>query len=81
MNKDGVRFVHKRTQPLAVPSMNYAEQAIAKELKKRGLMTDESDADRVNFARHLAWIIGFDTLTEDRAAIHELTSKIVEEVD
>lgn len=72
-NENGVRFIHERTRPLAVDSMDAASEAIAAALAKgpSGSPTPEQ------WARHLAWIIGFDALLDDRKAINKITSLIV----
>jgi hypothetical protein len=74
LNPAGVRFVHERTEPLAVDSMADAEAVLLKELEKGR----DQELDRGAWARHLAWIIGFDRLLEDRKAIHQVTSLVVE---
>ena len=80
MNEKGIKFIEERTRPLAVATMEHAAEVLAKELQKRDerigagkpLKTD-TPAD---FGRHLAWIIGFDTMTDDRAAIHNVVDKV-----
>lgn len=81
MNDKGIKFIHERTRPLAVATMDHAAEAIGKELAKRDERAKagrplETDAPE-QFGRHLAWIVGFDALTEDRAAINHITDKVV----
>lgn len=72
-NDEGVRYIHERTRPLAVNSMDDAETTIAKALARgpSGNTTPEQ------WARHLAWIIGFDALIDDRKAIQSVTKLLV----
>lgn len=80
MNQKGIKFIAERTRPLAVMTMAQANEVIGKELAKRDeraaagkpLETDAAD----KFGTHLAWIIGFDALTDDRAAIHHIVDKV-----
>jgi len=72
-NEKGVAFIHERTRPLAVNSMEDAAAAIAFALAKgpSPSITPEQ------WARHLAWIIGFDDLIDDRKALHAVTSLLI----
>lgn len=80
-NDEGVRYIHERTRPLAVDSIDEAAKQIDVAIKKgldRRVPVNFSDADeRLAYARHLAWIIGFDALIDDRKAINKITSLIV----
>lgn len=75
MNDEGVRFIHERCGPLNVNSMDDAATLITKELRRQR-ERNTSDAD---LGRHLAWVIGFDTLIEQRNQIRQFTSLIVKE--
>lgn len=80
-NDEGVRYIHQRTKPLAVDSMDEAAKqidvAIKKGLDKQNPVDFFNDEERADYARHLAWIIGFDHLIDDRNAINKITSLIV----
>jgi hypothetical protein len=81
MNDRGIKFINDRTAPLAVDTMKCAAEIILKEIEKREeriatgreLETDRTEA----FGMHIAWVIGFDALIDDRKAIHHVTEKIV----
>lgn len=78
MNQKGIKFIHERSRPLAVDSMDAAGEAILRALEKH-VKGEFDPLPLESFARHLAWIIGFDALVEDRAAVREFTDKLVEE--
>jgi hypothetical protein len=79
MNAKGIKFVHEHTQPLAVNTMDAAAEVIRNNIAKK--IAEGKDTkfavDSPEFARHLAWVIGFDALVDDRKAVHEFTTKIV----
>lgn len=75
LNPEGVRFVHGRVRPLDVDSMDKAAEVIAKEIA-RG---PSEGTTPESWARHIAWVIGFDTLIDDRKAIRSITSLVVEQ--
>jgi hypothetical protein len=83
LNPEGVRFVHKRTRPLDVDSMEKAAAAISRTIASmltRATPVNLGDPDeRLAYSKHLAWVIGFDAMIEDRNAIHEVTKLVVEE--
>lgn len=64
----GLAFLKDMATPLAVDSMNDAADIIAKELA-RG---PSPNITPEQWARHLAWVIGFDRLIADRKAIRRV---------
>lgn len=72
-NKEGVRFIHERTRPLSIDSMDAASEALTLALAKGPSASTTPEA----WARHLAWIIGFDALIDDRKAVYSVTSLLV----
>jgi hypothetical protein len=84
LNQKGIKFIHNMTRPLAVATMEAAAEAIANALEGNAKgpgksLNIEDDDERQALALHLAWLIGFDTLTKERAEIHRHTSMLVEE--
>lgn len=71
MNRKFMSEVSERTRPLAVDSMEEATRVIAKAI------ATGKDMDTDAFARHLAWLIGFDALIDDRKALHHAASFMV----
>lgn len=69
-NQRFIDEVYGLTRPLAINSMDEASETIAKALRERTNGQDDND----KFARHLAWIIGFDTLINDRKRLRDLSS-------
>lgn len=80
LNPEGIRFVHNKTRPLQIDSMDAAAEAIASALTRKNVAEmDLSTPEKVaSFARNLAWIIGFDAMINDRKAIHAVTSLVAE---
>lgn len=77
LNKAGVALVHRCTRPLAIDTMDAAAEAIAKHIARGPSSSTTPEA----WARHLAWVIGFDTLIDDRKRIHGVTQFVVEDDD
>ena len=73
INKKGVKFVHDGTRPLNIYSMDDAQDVIARAIEKG----PPGSTTPLQWARHLAWLIGFDTLIDERKSIHSVTSLIV----
>lgn len=69
-NQKFVDEVFERSRPLAVDSMDAAAEVIAKQIAKG---KSESTTDEA-WARHLAWVIGFDALIDDRKRLRDLSS-------
>lgn len=76
LNAKGVGFVHDKTRPLAVYSMEEAAAAILKQLPDVAQADTQKKLE--DLARHIAWLIGFDTLIDDRKAIHHVTSLVAD---
>lgn len=74
MNQAFIREVHTRSRPLNVDSMDAAALVLAREIAKGPL----TDIDPETWARHLAWVLGFDALIDDRKALHHLTTHMVQ---
>jgi hypothetical protein len=72
-NAKGITFLQRRTRPLEINDIETAGARIAEALEKA---TNEGRPLDATLGRHLAWLIGFDTLLEDRAAIHNLVDKL-----
>lgn len=75
MNQLGIKTIHDLTRPLAVDSMKAAQEALAKAIAKG----PSSSTSPESWALHLAWIIGFDALVEDRAKIRAITQYMVDD--
>lgn len=75
LNPEGVRFVHQRSRPLDVYSIERAAEVIDKAIADAKEEPPESEG----IGRHIAWLIGFDTLIDDRKEIQKLTSLVVED--
>lgn len=75
LNPEGVRFVHQRSRPLEVYSMEQAGEIIDKAI------ADAKGKPSIGegIGRHIAWLIGFDTLIDDRTEIQRITSLVVED--
>lgn len=81
LNSKGIKFIAERVRPLAVNNVEEAAKVLHEALEKRRKAIEQGNSvpNDESFAAHLAWIIGFDTLTEDRTAIHQLVDKLVED--
>lgn len=83
MNTKGIRFVHERTTPMHIDTMEKAAEAIGRAIRERDARIAEgkpltTDQDPVKFGRHCAWLVGFDHIIDDRKAIRDFVEKIVE---
>lgn len=81
MNPKGIKFVEEKTRPLAVMTMDHAAEVIGKALAERDARIAAgkplaTDTDAEAQGRHFAWLIGFDALTDDRKAIHNVVDKV-----
>lgn len=70
MNTKFLTEVQHRTRELAVSTMDQATEVLLKEITRGPATGTTPEA----WARHLAWVIGFDTLVDDRKRLAELTS-------
>lgn len=68
-NQKFIDEVFERSRPLHVDSMDKAAEVIAKAIAEM-----KSTSEPETFARHLAWIIGFDALIADRERLRDLSS-------
>jgi hypothetical protein len=79
-NATGIKFINDRTKRLEVDSIEKAAEVLFEAIEKRDARIREgnplSTDTTIDFARHLAWITGFDALVEQRAEIHHITSKL-----
>lgn len=73
LNARGIAFVHARTGRMAVNSTDDAEKVLVREIA-RGPAPGTTPEE---WARNLAWIIGFDTLIGDRTAIRNVVELVV----
>lgn len=74
INQKGINRIYHLSRPLAVNTMDEAARVLGKEIEK-GMGRDQSPEE---WARHLAWVIGFDALVEDRALIHSTVEYIAD---
>lgn len=80
MNMKGIKFIHERSRPLEVDSAERAAEVLASALAKRAQAKEDKRCvpPDDSFIRHLVWLIGFDTLVEQRADIHRFVDKLVD---
>jgi hypothetical protein len=74
MNQAGIKAIHDLSRPLAVDSMDRAAEVIAKEIARGPSPSTTPES----WARHIAWVIGFDALIEDREKVRAITQYQVE---
>ncbi len=75
INDKGLNFIAQRVRPLGVNTMEQAVEGLTKHIAMGPPPTTTPES----WARHLAWVIGFDTLVEQRTQIHEFVSMVVRE--
>lgn len=74
IDQKAVNRIYHLSRPLAVNTMDDAARVLAKEIEK-GMGRDQSPEE---WARHLAWIIGFDALLDDRASVQRIVEVVAD---
>jgi hypothetical protein len=79
MNNKGVQFIHERTRRLTVGNKEEASQVLHDAIASRAEALDAGKTvpDLKTFTDHLVWLLGFDTLTDQRDEIHRFVDKII----
>jgi len=73
INSKGVRFIEAHSRPLEIDSLDRAQEVLATAIAK-GPASDKITPEQ--WARHLAWIIGFDDLVKDRKTVFQFVEKL-----